>query len=157
MEKRGIQENLNEVTGELSAYDQHPADYGSQLYEREKDMGLLENIENQIELINNALNKLAAGNYGICQCCGKQISLERLNALPYAELCIDCQQDERDKITFGAGDQVMSFNNQNKESTGYDRKDAWHDVAKMGNASSTVNENADTKTADEAWQLQDPQ
>lgn len=88
---RGIRENLNDIAGELSAYDQHPADYGSQLFEREKDLGLLENIENRIELVNQALDKIKTEAYGRCEMCHSQISEKRLQAIPYAALCLDCK------------------------------------------------------------------
>ncbi|NMB38988.1 MAG: hypothetical protein GX994_05370 [Firmicutes bacterium] len=91
---RGIRENLNDIAGELSAYDQHPADYGSQLFERQKDLGLLENIENRIELVNHALEKITSKAYGRCEICHREISEQRLQAVPYAALCINCQEKQ---------------------------------------------------------------
>ena len=44
------------------------------------------------ELVEGALERIEAGTYGTCQRCGKPISEERLEALPYAELCIDCKR-----------------------------------------------------------------
>ena len=91
---QGIHENMNDVTGELSAYDQHPADYGSQMFEREKDIGLFQSLENQLNLVDQALAKIEQGNYGTCEQCKKPISEARLNVLPYAQLCVECKREE---------------------------------------------------------------
>ena len=58
---------MNEVSGELSAYDQHPADYGSQMFEREKDIGLFKNLEYQLQLVDQALQKIDEGSYGFAK------------------------------------------------------------------------------------------
>jgi DnaK suppressor protein len=50
----------------------------------------------QVEAIDTALRKLAAGSYGICEECGEEISLERLEAIPWAEVCVQCAE-EREK------------------------------------------------------------
>ncbi|MDD3888995.1 MAG: yteA family sporulation protein, partial [Syntrophomonadaceae bacterium] len=55
---------LAETTDELSMYDQHPADIASELYEREKDNGLLELLEFELEKVNDAVDKLNNGTYG---------------------------------------------------------------------------------------------
>lgn len=46
---------------------------------------------NRLQLINNALTRIQQGKYGLCLACGKQIPESRLEALPYAFMCIDCQ------------------------------------------------------------------
>ncbi len=45
----------------------------------------------RLTLINNALERIKEGKYGICRACGKEIAKGRLEAIPYAALCIDCQ------------------------------------------------------------------
>ncbi len=51
---------------------------------------------NKIKLIDKALTKIEQGKYGICVKCGKKISPQRLEAIPYALMCIDCKSaDER--------------------------------------------------------------
>lgn len=51
----------------------------------------------ELSHIENALERMRAGNYGACEGCSKKIPAARLNALPYATLCIDCQREaERD-------------------------------------------------------------
>ena len=75
---------MNDVTGELSAYDQHPADYGSQMFEREKDIGLFQSLENQLNLVDQALAKIEQGNYGTCEQCKSRFrsSFKRIALCP---------------------------------------------------------------------------
>ena len=65
-------------------------DYGY----RDRRLSLLEQLEDQLADVNKALNRLKKGTYGICTNCGEAIMPERLEALPYAELCINCQRKE---------------------------------------------------------------
>jgi len=59
---------------------------------RERAMWLLEDQRQKLELIDQALKRIADGSYGHCETCGGAISPERLEALPYATQCIRCQQ-----------------------------------------------------------------
>jgi YteA family regulatory protein len=81
---------LEQVT-ELSSYDDHPADLASETFEREKDMALEGNIQDLLDKVNVALEKLEDGTYGICDSCGVEINPNRLEALPWASLCLNCQ------------------------------------------------------------------
>ncbi|SHI41093.1 TraR/DksA C4-type zinc finger protein [Propionispora hippei] len=83
---------MSDSIGELSMYDNHPADIGDELFERSKDMALRENEELLLAEVETALEKLSAGNYGICDACGQEITKERLNAIPWASKCLSCQQ-----------------------------------------------------------------
>lgn len=71
-------------------YDQHPADVATAMHDRELDYGLAESEEELLAEIDAALQRIEDGTYGICTNCGKSISEERLEALPWASLCIDC-------------------------------------------------------------------
>ncbi|HEU5280171.1 MAG TPA: TraR/DksA C4-type zinc finger protein [Gaiellaceae bacterium] len=84
---------LSEDAGEETAYDNHLADTATETYDRELDYTLEENAEHLLAEIDAALKRIEAGTYGICTNCGKQIPEERLEALPWATLCIDCQRD----------------------------------------------------------------
>ncbi|MEN6463154.1 MAG: TraR/DksA C4-type zinc finger protein [Syntrophomonas sp.] len=81
---------ITESIDELSMYDQHPGDIGSEMYEREKDSGLLELYELELEKLNDALEKYHRGRYGICDKCGKRIEEERLSKLVNTTLCAEC-------------------------------------------------------------------
>lgn len=77
---------------ELSDYDNHPADAASETYERTKNYAIDEAFKEMIERIDEALRKIDAGTYGLCDRCGRQISPERLKAIPSATFCIACQE-----------------------------------------------------------------
>lgn len=76
-------------TGELSSYDQHPADAATETFEREKDMTIVASIEQQVEEIDAALERVESGTYGQCERCGVDIDPARLEAQPMARFCID--------------------------------------------------------------------
>jgi len=76
---------------ELSSVDQHQADMGTETFEREKDLSILEAIEAELADVEHALRRLDEGTYGTCEACGRLIDDERLQALPAARLCRDDQ------------------------------------------------------------------
>jgi RNA polymerase-binding protein DksA len=84
---------LAEDAGEETAYDNHLADTATETYDRELDYTLEENSEQILAEIDAALKRIEEGTYGICTNRGEQISEARLEALPWATLCIDCARD----------------------------------------------------------------
>lgn len=80
-----------EIVSEVSGYEDHPADVASETFEREKDQAMVEALEATISRVELALEKLQQGTYGICDGCGKKIAKKRLDAVPYATLCVECQ------------------------------------------------------------------
>jgi RNA polymerase-binding transcription factor len=82
--------------GELSsaAGDQHLADHASEMLDREVDESLEENAEQLVHEIDVAVARIDAGTYGTCARCGQPIPEERLEAVPYATLCLDCKRIE---------------------------------------------------------------
>jgi RNA polymerase-binding transcription factor DksA len=74
----------NEQVGELAAYDQHPADQGSETFEREMDLSILESLEAELVEIEAALQRLDEGTYGIDELTGERIDPARLEAVPTA-------------------------------------------------------------------------
>ena len=87
-------ESEDESLSELSSLDQHPADIGTETFDREKDLSILEQVEAELADIDHALKRLDDGTYGTCEACGKAITDERLEALPYSTLCVSCKQKE---------------------------------------------------------------
>lgn len=59
------------ISMELSNYDNHPADTGSELFEKEKGLALKENEISIMKKINDALKNIEDGSYGVCKSCGK--------------------------------------------------------------------------------------
>jgi RNA polymerase-binding protein DksA len=70
------------------------ADTGTVTLDRELDYSLEENATRVLHEIDAALERIEAGTYGTCTRCGKKIDEERLEAMPYATLCIDCKRLE---------------------------------------------------------------
>jgi DnaK suppressor protein len=83
--------SLTEETGELmsSSADNHLADTASETYERELDEGLEEDAREQLRKVDEALQRIEAGEFGKCEADGKEIPVERLEAVPWTTLCID--------------------------------------------------------------------
>ena len=77
--------------GELSSVDQHPGDLGSETFEHEKNVSLLEQVSDELLQIEAAFQRLENGTYGTCQACGRTIGAERLDALPATRFCVDDQ------------------------------------------------------------------
>lgn len=77
---------------ELSNYDNHPADMGTEVYMTGLNKALSEHQEYLLEQIKNAMEKIDKGIYGICEICGRKIDEERLEAIPYARLCLECEE-----------------------------------------------------------------
>jgi DnaK suppressor protein len=77
-----------------AAGDQHLADHASDMFDREVDESLEENAEQLVREIDMALTRIEEGTYGSCARCGGTIPEERLAAVPYATLCLDCKRIE---------------------------------------------------------------
>lgn len=92
LEHRVVSGELTEHNGDLADYDNHhPADAASETYERTKEYALNENFHDLLEQVSKAIQKLDDGTYGVCDLCEAPINPDRLKALPYATLCVDCQ------------------------------------------------------------------
>ena len=87
-----------ESTGELSSYDQHQADMGTETFEREKDLSILEQVEAELADVEHALRRLDEGTYGTCEIDGKPIPDERLEAVPAARLCLEHQAEAEREV-----------------------------------------------------------
>jgi len=84
--------SLEEETEEETYDNNHLADSATATLEREIDYTLEENAENLVRAIDQALERIENGTYGKCERCGQQIAEERLEAIPHATRCIDCQR-----------------------------------------------------------------
>jgi RNA polymerase-binding transcription factor DksA len=91
IEKTRRQEIVPPQEFELSSIDQHPADEGTETFEEERDLTVLQMVVGQIEDIDHALERIEQGTYEVCEACGKPIGEERLKARPAARFCIEDQ------------------------------------------------------------------
>src|SRR5262245_4576779 len=64
----------------------------SQVFAQQRDLALRDRADHQLALVDAALERLAAGTFGTCVRCGQPIAAERLESLPWAPRCIDCQR-----------------------------------------------------------------
>jgi YteA family regulatory protein len=78
---------------ELSNYDNHPAEMATEVFQVEFNSALRVHEENILQDIKDALVRIDNGNYGICAHCGTEIPPERLEAIPFAKLCVNCETD----------------------------------------------------------------
>lgn len=140
----GFQDSVKESTSELSSYDNHPADLGSETYEMDKQFALTRHSTRQIAEIEAALERIADGSYGICQFCGRDICFERLDALPEARLCIECEEQRKIEIEDLENDRPIeedilepaftrTFDEDDRAF--YDGEDAIQDIQKYGSSS----------------------
>lgn len=88
-DSRDLDESQQESSGELTSLDQHPGDQASDTFQRERDRSIDEGLVEKIEEIEAALERVRAGDYGVCQVCGRPIDDERLEALPATRFCRD--------------------------------------------------------------------
>ncbi|MBU8914486.1 TraR/DksA C4-type zinc finger protein [Neobacillus sp. 114] len=130
--------HAHESTGELSSYDNHPADEATELYEREKDNALLEHYKLELYNVNKALEAMENGTYGKCEVCDKEIPLERLEALPNTTYCIEHSPDQvtSHKRPVEEGVLMPPFGkfdmDEKDESVAFDAEDSWQTVAQWG-------------------------
>lgn len=94
MQGEALKRSRQDASGDLSNVPIHMADIGTDNYERDLMIELIENGEEGLRNIDTALEKMDDGSYGACEICSKKINKERLKAVPYAKLCIDCQREE---------------------------------------------------------------
>jgi RNA polymerase-binding protein DksA len=91
IEEDTLNRSQREASGDLSGYTLHMADIATDSYDREFSLGLASNAQKILFEIDEALKRLKDNTFGDCLDCGKPIPKKRLNAIPYASLCIQCQ------------------------------------------------------------------
>ncbi len=69
-----------------------PADSSGKTFGREHEQALLTRVNEAIQATQDAIDRIAAGTYGVCESCGQPIALPRLEAFPRAALCVSCKQ-----------------------------------------------------------------
>ncbi len=94
MEGEALRKSRQDAAGDLSNVPFHMADLGTDNYERDIMIHLIQNGEEELKSIDAALEKLEDKTFGICETCDKKITKARLTALPYARLCMECQRKE---------------------------------------------------------------
>jgi RNA polymerase-binding protein DksA len=94
LEDTVLKVNQRDSSGDLSGYSFHMADAGTDAMEREKAFMFASSEGRMLMEINEALRRIYAGEYGMCEMCGNPIARARLEAMPYARLCVSCKEQE---------------------------------------------------------------
>ena len=90
MTDEALRRSIVNGSGNLSNVPLHMADVGSENYDQEFTLELIENEQGTLELVNEALDRLEQGKFGLCVECGEPIPKPRLQAIPYTRHCIHC-------------------------------------------------------------------
>lgn len=155
-----LDESLMDSIGELSHYDNHPADIGSEVFERGKDLALRESDSLHLDEIDEALERMEDGTYGSCLHCGAEIPYARLEAQPAARFCVECKEDaeareisanrpvEENFLYPSFGRTFMDTDAEDQN--GFDGEDSWQAVARFGTAA-TNDENPVAYKPDDYW------
>jgi DnaK suppressor protein len=80
--------------GDLSTLPMHLADLGTDSFEQDMSLGLMESESDELQQIEEAFERIADGTFGLCETCKKKVPKERLKAIPYARLCVGCKMKE---------------------------------------------------------------
>jgi len=94
LSENALSSSQRDSSGDLSGYALHMADLGTDTFQRDLDLGLVSKEQEILYKIDEALRMIQDGTYGKCQECGQPIKESRLRAVPFAKLCIACQEKE---------------------------------------------------------------
>lgn len=87
-----LKKSQRDASGDISGYTYHMADVATDSYDREFSLGLASNERKFLFELDDALKKIEEGAFGICEECKSLIAKTRLKAVPYARLCVKCQE-----------------------------------------------------------------
>ncbi|MFZ3102538.1 MAG: TraR/DksA C4-type zinc finger protein [Desulfitobacteriaceae bacterium] len=142
MASKLLKEDMRESLSELSMIDNHPADIGTGVYERERDVAERDRLKGKIQAIDSALERWEKDEYGVCEHCGQEIPSERLDALPYTTVCLACSRIEETEEQHSfhrepVENQLLNLPfartfNDHKGQAEFDGEDSWQAVARYG-------------------------
>jgi len=89
LQQQALSENRREAAGDLSSMPIHMADLGTDNYEKEFTLGLIESQRTLLREIDEALGRIDDGTYGVCEATGKPIGKARLKAQPWVRFCYE--------------------------------------------------------------------
>lgn len=142
--ERGFASDMS--SGELSQYDNHPADSGTELYEREKDLALLGHLKEELSDIEYSLQQMSQGTYGVCEKTGQTISEERLRAVPTARTIAEMSPNQEMSKDRPIEEEVLSDleNNYGRDTDdpAYNEQNAYEQVASFNQSSMTYDDSS---------------
>ncbi len=92
-----LKKSQKEASGDISGYAFHMADVATDTYDREFSLGLVSNEREALYELDDALKRIDEQTFGICESCKTIITKIRLKAVPYARLCVKCQERKEKK------------------------------------------------------------
>ena len=98
MADAALRKTRSEASGDLSSMPIHMADIGSDAFEQEFTLSLMATEEETLDLVEQALGRIRDRTYGVCEECGGVIAKKRLEAIPFASLCIRCAEKQEQGI-----------------------------------------------------------
>lgn len=137
-------DSLKISIGELSSVDNHPADTGTETFERSRDLGINKALTEELEEIEAALQRMKDGTYGVCTASKQNIPYERLEAIPYTAYAVEYSPGRELSSDRPVEEQVMTpppagaGEGRQEHSGRFDDAGAWDSVEDYGSASSPV-------------------
>ncbi|WP_110932188.1 TraR/DksA C4-type zinc finger protein [Paenibacillus bouchesdurhonensis] len=141
-EHYGLNRSIRDNTSELSAVDNHPADIGTELFERGKDLALTDHDELRLTRVEDALDRIAEGTYGYCLTCDQAIDIQRLKAIPETAYCKEHSPQSKVSAHRPVEEQVLyppfgrTSLDERADETEFDGEDAWQIVESYGTSNS---------------------
>jgi RNA polymerase-binding protein DksA len=97
LSENNLNRSQRDSTGDLSGYSYHMADVGTDSFGREMELNIASGENERLRLIEEALERIEDATYGQCVSCDGKINIERLKAIPYTRLCIECARESEKK------------------------------------------------------------
>src|SRR3990167_1506509 len=94
LERDNLNRSQKDASGDLSGYSFHMADMATDNFDRDFSLGIASSEQDLLNRIDEALQKIKEGTFGVCEQCEKAITMKRLKAVPYTKMCIKCQEEE---------------------------------------------------------------
>ena len=98
MGEEAMRKSRQSASGDLSSMPYHMADIGTDNYDQEFTLGMIESEEDELRAIDSALEKIEEGTYGVCEGCEKKIPKARLKVMPHARFCVECKRTEEERL-----------------------------------------------------------
>ncbi|WP_019120677.1 TraR/DksA C4-type zinc finger protein [Brevibacillus massiliensis] len=136
-----LENQMSESFSEFSMYDNHPADIGTEMFEREKDIALYFLDRETMRQIDQALSRMEDGSYGYCSVCGQPIPAERLEAIPHTLTCKEHAPapDVNDQRPIEEQIEMPPFGrsslDERDDTNAFDGEDTWQIVENWGTSS----------------------
>jgi DnaK suppressor protein len=92
-----LKKSQKDASGDISGYTYHMADVATDTYDREFSLGLASNDRQVLYELEDAMKRIEDGTFGTCEDCKNLITKTRLKAVPYARLCVKCQEKRENK------------------------------------------------------------